>query len=286
MVFFLERDRRLLVVTPIVTRILFASPEDHRVIRNSEPRTPYSELRTPHSELPHFELRTPHSAFRTPYSELRTPYSELRIPNSPLRTPHSELRTPHSEPRTPNSAPSLPLFPLPVRSQAGMKLRLKRREGKMKTDNTNRSWAILFARLVLGLIFFMAGVWKVFQLRPLEHARKYFLPFADTFLPVWSLWAVGVVIPFVELIAGGLVIIGLRTRDALILLGFVLAVVTFGHLLKEPLYQFHTHVIPRLALLLFVLMLPHEDDRFSIDRLISRRKQLNPKTADAHARIN
>ena len=50
-----------------------------------------------------------------------------------------------------------------------------------------RSWAVLFARLVLGLIFFMAGFWKVFQLGPLEQARKYFLPFADTFLPVWSL---------------------------------------------------------------------------------------------------
>ena len=56
----------------------------------------------------------------------------------------------------------------------------------------DRGWALLFARLVLGLIFFMAGVWKVFQLGPVEHARKFFLPFADTFLPGWSLWAVGV----------------------------------------------------------------------------------------------
>ena len=116
----------------------------------------------------------------------------------------------------------------------------------------------------------MAGVWKVFQLGPLRHARKYFLAFADTFLPVWSLWATGVVIPFIELIAGALVILGLRTREALIALGFVLAIVTFGHLLKEPLYEFHTHVIPRLALLLFVLMLPHEDNRFSVDHLIRK----------------
>jgi len=82
----------------------------------------------------------------------------------------------------------------------------------LQTSSLNRSWALLFARLVLGLIFFMAGVWKVFQLGPLNHARKYFLPFADTFLPVWSLWATGVVIPFIELIGGALVILGLRTR--------------------------------------------------------------------------
>src|SRR5438874_7254395 len=138
--------------------------------------------------------------------------------------------------------------------------------------NLNRAWAILFARLLLGLIFFMAGVMKVFQLGPLQHARKYFLPFSDTFLPVWSLWAVGVAVPVVELVAGALVIIGLRTREALIALGLVLATVTFGHLLKEPLYEFHTHVIPRLALLLFVFMLPREDDRFSVDQLIAKKR--------------
>ena len=139
-----------------------------------------------------------------------------------------------------------------------------------RSPNFNRSWALLFARLVLGLIFFMAGVWKVFQLGPLNHARKWFLPYSDTFLPVWSLWAAGVTIPFIEMIAGALVVIGLRTREALIALGFVLAIVTFGHLLKEPLYEFHTHVIPRLALLLFVLMMPAEVDRFSVDKLIKK----------------
>ena len=99
----------------------------------------------------------------------------------------------------------------------------------------HRTWALLFARLVLGLIFFMAGLWKVFQLGPLEHARKYFLPFSDTFLPVWSLWLAGVAIPLVELAAGALVILGLRTRDALVALGFVRVIVTFGHRLRDPL---------------------------------------------------
>jgi hypothetical protein len=46
-----------------------------------------------------------------------------------------------------------------------------------------------------------------------------FLPYSDTFLPVWSLWAVGVVIPFVELMAGALLIAGLRVREDLVSLG-------------------------------------------------------------------
>ena len=40
---------------------------------------------------------------------------------------------------------------------------------------------------------------------------------------------------------------------------------TFGHLLHEPLYAFHEHVIPRLALTLVLLIAPAEWDRFSID---------------------
>jgi len=141
----------------------------------------------------------------------------------------------------------------------------------MKIENNfDKGWAILFARLVLGLIFFMAGVFKIFTLGAYAHAQNYFLPFSDTFLPVWSLWATGVTIPFVELIAGGLLIIGFRVRESLVALGFVLAVVTFGHLLKQPLYEFHTHVIPRLALLLFIFLLPREADVFSFDHVIER----------------
>ena len=71
----------------------------------------------------------------------------------------------------------------------------------------NRTWAILIARLILGLIFFIAGVWKVFTLGSLEHARRM----------------------FVELIAGGLLIAGLLTRTALLSLGAVLVLVTVSY---------------------------------------------------------
>lgn len=140
-------------------------------------------------------------------------------------------------------------------------------------DANNRRWAILFARLVLGLIFLVAGVWKVFTLGPFEHARRLFVePYAHTFLPRWSLWATGVAVPWVELLAGGLLLVGLRTRAALLALGGVLVLVTFGHLLLEPLYEFHTHVIPRLALLIFVLVMPRSEDVYSVDAWLARRR--------------
>ncbi len=134
-----------------------------------------------------------------------------------------------------------------------------------------QAWALLLSRLVLGLIFFMAGTFKVFELGPLGHARRFFLPYEETFLPVWSLWVVGTTIPFVELLAGILLIIGFGVRWAAVALGLVLAVVTFGHLLKEPLYAFNEHVVPRLALVLFVLLMPEAVDRFSIDGWLQRR---------------
>ena len=135
----------------------------------------------------------------------------------------------------------------------------------------SRAWALLFSRLVLGFIFFMAGVYKVFTLTPVGHARRWFLPYQDTFLPIWSLWAVGVTIPVVELIAGAMLLVGWRIRWALLGLGGVLVVVTFGHLLKEPLYPFHEHVIPRLALVVFLLVMPHSDDLLSIDHFLAKR---------------
>ena len=138
---------------------------------------------------------------------------------------------------------------------------------------TPRSWALFFARAVLGLIFFMAGVWKVFTLTPVGHAHRWFVdPYAKTFLPVWALWVAGVTVPFVELLGGALLLAGFRVYEALVALGGVLVVVTFGHLVAEPLYAFHEHVIPRLALLLLLLLFPRADDRFTLDAWLARRK--------------
>lgn len=136
---------------------------------------------------------------------------------------------------------------------------------------TPKSWAAFVARTILGLIFFMAGFWKVFELGALQHARGMFVEsYADTFLPAWSLWATGVAIPFLELAAGALMLLGWQRRIAAFALGGVLILVTFGHLLAEPLYVFSAHVIPRTLLLVIVLIL-FEDDRLSLDGWLARR---------------
>jgi uncharacterized membrane protein YphA (DoxX/SURF4 family) len=134
------------------------------------------------------------------------------------------------------------------------------------------SWAIFFVRWVLGLIFFMAGWWKTFDLGPFGHVRRFFLPFAETWIPVWLLWAIGATIPIVELVAGGLMCLGLQVRAAGIALGGVLIVVTYGHLLAEPLYDTTHHIFPRLVLLTFVLAAPAGRDLLSLDAWLGRRR--------------
>ncbi|MFQ5702967.1 MAG: MauE/DoxX family redox-associated membrane protein [Gemmatimonadales bacterium] len=137
-----------------------------------------------------------------------------------------------------------------------------------------KTWAVFFARGVLGLMFLMLGFHKMFVMGPLEHARQFFVgQYSDSFLPVWSLWITGTAVPFVEIIAGTLVFVGFKTGVGLIALGFDLLLVTFGHLLANPFYELHTQVIPRLVLLVFLLLVPRDWDVFSVDgwlRLRSR----------------
>lgn len=136
----------------------------------------------------------------------------------------------------------------------------------MEREQIGRAWGALFARLVLGLMFFQGAWWRVFGLGPAEHARRFFVePYADFFLPEWSLWVAGTAVPFVELIGGALVLIGLWRTTGLILLGGVLVTVTFGHLIAEPIFALNAHVVPRLVLVVFLLVIPAEWDRFSVD---------------------
>jgi putative oxidoreductase len=120
----------------------------------------------------------------------------------------------------------------------------------------------------------MAGWWKCFELTPVGHTHRFFLEaYADTWIPVSLLWATGLTIPVVELVAGGLVVIGFRTREALVALGFILLIVTFGHTLIEPLFSTQGHIFPRGLFLLAALALPAEEDLLSVDSWLGGRRR-------------
>ena len=139
---------------------------------------------------------------------------------------------------------------------------------------TERGWARLFTRGIVGILFFMAGWWKCFELGPISHARAMFVEgYADSWIPALLLWALGLSIPIVELVAGGLTIVGFRTREALIALGIVLLLVTYGHALKEPLYSIQGHILPRGLFLVLTLILPAHEDWLTVDAWLERRRR-------------
>ncbi len=137
------------------------------------------------------------------------------------------------------------------------------------------NWPIVnfIVRWILGLLFLMAGFWKVFVLTPAGHAQQFFVEgFSDSWIPTWLLQLFGYSIPFFELVAGLLICIGLRTREALIVVGLLLIVTTYGHALQQPLFDIDGHTFTRLALIVFLLLAPVGTDRYSIDQWLLARK--------------
>lgn len=137
---------------------------------------------------------------------------------------------------------------------------------------SDRAWARFFCRVMLGLTFFMAGWFKCFQLTPMGHATRFFTePYADTWIPQFLLAAVGFAIPIIELAAGFTLIVGWKTRESLAAVGMILLLVTYGHLLKEPLFSLTGHIFPRTVLMAAVFLIA--DDGWSVDAWLTRRSR-------------
>jgi len=143
------------------------------------------------------------------------------------------------------------------------------------SEKNSVNWPIanLIVRWIAGLLFLMAGYWKVFVLTPATHAQQFFVEgFADSWIPIWLLQVLGYSIPFLELVAGLLIVIGLKSREALIAVGLLLIVTTYGHALQQPLFDIDGHTFTRLALIVFLLLAPSGSDRYSIDQWLMTRK--------------
>lgn len=135
------------------------------------------------------------------------------------------------------------------------------------------SIATFLARMLVGVIFTMAGYWKVFELGAHQHAQQFFVEgFQEYWLPERFLYPLGWIIPFVELIGGLLLVLGWRTRLSLSSLGLLLIVTTYGHALRQPLFDIDGHTFTRMALILFVLMQKPGVDCLSLDFWLHKRR--------------
>ena len=132
-------------------------------------------------------------------------------------------------------------------------------------------WISFFSRMLLGLLFLMAGWQKVFVMGADIHAATLFVEgYKNYWIPQWLLYGAGYVIPFIELVAGVFLLLGLRVMTVLVTLGFLLVVVTYGHLLKEPFFDITTHILPRFILLVILFAVPRREDRWSVDTWLAK----------------
>lgn len=137
--------------------------------------------------------------------------------------------------------------------------------------NRNQQIGVLTMRLLLGFIFLMQGVGKVFTWGVENVYQNGFIDEKYQVLPEFLLYATAYYTSYAELIGGFLLVVGLKRDWALYALAVVLVVVTFGHGLQSPIWDL-SHVMYRAILLIGLLLLPKEWDYYSVDRLVSSKK--------------
>lgn len=137
--------------------------------------------------------------------------------------------------------------------------------------NLNQQIAITTLRLILGFVFLMQGIGKVFKFGIDTVYENFFLTSYGDLLPEFLLKFTAYYTSYVELIAGFLLMVGLFRNYALYALASVLVIVTFGHGLAEPIWDL-SHVLFRAVLLVALLLLPEQWDRFTVDGLTRKNK--------------
>jgi thiosulfate dehydrogenase [quinone] large subunit len=101
-------------------------------------------------------------------------------------------------------------------------------------------------RILAGLNLMMHGVSRLMA-GSAQFAGKIETQFSHTVLPLWSLHLFGLVLPPIEALLGLLILIGLRTRAALIAVMVWLLVLTFGSSLIQDWAAAGTQLLYALA---------------------------------------
>ena len=130
--------------------------------------------------------------------------------------------------------------------------------------------ATLFVRILLGLIFGMQGLGKVFKIGVSNIYNGGFKGYEETFLPTFILKFAAYFTSYAELICGFLLILGLFRKQSYYILGAVLLIVSFGHGLQNPIWDL-SHVMYRSMLLVFLMMVPLAKDTISLDNTFFNR---------------
>lgn len=125
-------------------------------------------------------------------------------------------------------------------------------------------------RATLGLNIFFHGVSRIAQ-GPAVFANALVPMFARTPLPAGLVRGFGLSLPWAETLLGFLLLIGFRTRLALIGGALLILVLTFGTTLRQDWETAGLQLI--YAAIYAALLAFHERDTLSADALLSRKKR-------------
>jgi thiosulfate dehydrogenase [quinone] large subunit len=144
-----------------------------------------------------------------------------------------------------------------------------------KLRNEQLGYALL--RAVVGVNLMMHGVSRMIT-GPGEFAAKLVMQFEHTPLPAWSVWVFGLTLPAIEGLLGLLILIGVRTRAALVAASLVIMLLTFGSALLQDWSAAGTQLTYALAY--SVLIFLHQYDGWSVDAWIKRHQRGVPPGAE------
>jgi len=135
-------------------------------------------------------------------------------------------------------------------------------------DDQDRQAAYTLLRFVLGMNIFIHGLSRLLAGSAL-FASKVVTQFAQTPLPRWSVYAFGLSLPWIEALLGLLLLIGLRTRAALIGGGLLILTLTFGSSLIQDWSAAGSQLTYALAYAALLFLLRY--NVWSIDRALEKR---------------
>jgi thiosulfate dehydrogenase (quinone) large subunit len=127
-------------------------------------------------------------------------------------------------------------------------------------------WAYLLSRLAIGLSFFGHGLVRLPKLAGFSHWMVG--QFSKSYLPDALVVPFSYILPFAELMAGLMIILGLSTRQGLLLAGAISLMLIFGTTLIENWEALPSQLIHVAFLSLLIAYIPHNS--YAVDQIIKK----------------
>ncbi|WP_263365454.1 MauE/DoxX family redox-associated membrane protein [Edaphobacter bradus] len=137
-------------------------------------------------------------------------------------------------------------------------------------ENSDQRLAYALLRAVAGMNLLMHGLSRWIA-GPAVFAGKLMEQFAKTPLPEWSVRAFGLILPTVEALLGLLLLIGLRTRAALVGASLLILVLTFGSALARDWNAAGIQLF--YALVFSALLFLRRQNSWSLDSFVEQKSE-------------